>query len=63
MDLGFINAMVPFALDDTENIKPMVPEGVEKFYSANIVSPLLPTGYTMLPEPLAAQSEGPRFIM
>ena len=63
VDLGFIDAMVPFALDDSENLKPMVPEGVEKFFSANIVSPLLPVGYTMLPEPLATQSEGPRFIM
>ena len=63
IDLDFINSMVPFQKDNMGVLKPMVPEGVEKFYSASATSPLLPAGYSMLPEPLSEQSQGPRYIM
>ena len=60
VDLGFINSMVPFRKEGEDELKPLAPEGLEKFYSANATSPLLATGYSKLPAPLADQSKGPQ---
>ena len=78
-DYKFVDTMVPFEKEADAPLpipitnKPAMFEFYEKedqnskdfarFFSESAATPLLPTGYIMLPEPLSSQSNGPSYIV